>query len=189
VYQNAKAKISESLSGATKISICADIWSKPGMTAFLGITSHYFSSNDNQHHTVTLAVCNLPSPHTGEKIPDTVEDILLDWNLPKHHIFCILTDNGSNMVAAFKNRMLQLLDYADTTNEEDAESETTTNSEVNNSEDEKNDDKDTESTSDMEFDSEQCISNEISNFEQTEENHNEAFMSFKQISCFIHSQL
>ena len=88
IYQNSKAKVSESLGGATKISICADIWSKPGMTAsFLGITAHYFSSNDNQRHTVTLAVRNLPFPHTAERISNTVDDILREWNLPRHHIF------------------------------------------------------------------------------------------------------
>ena len=145
------------------------------------LTRH--SSNDNQRHTATLAVHNLPSSHTGEKICDTVEDILLDQNLPKHHIFRILTDNGSNMVAAFKNCML---DYVESTNEEDTESETTTDSEVNDTEDEEDDDQDSESTSNVQFDSEQYISNEISNFEQTEENHNEAFMSFKQI---FYSQL
>ena len=38
------------------ISICTDIWSKPGMTvSFLGITVHYFSHQDSQHHNVTLA--------------------------------------------------------------------------------------------------------------------------------------
>ena len=76
MYQNTKVKVSESLSGATKISICADIWSKPGMTAsFLGITAHYFSTNDNQRHIVTLAVHNLPSPYTGEKISEKLDDI------------------------------------------------------------------------------------------------------------------
>ena len=183
VYQNTQAKISEGLSGATKISICADIWSKPGMTAsFLGITAHYFSTNDNQRHTVTLAVRNLPSPHTGENISDKLDAILLDWNLPKHHIFRILTDNGSNMVAVFKNRSLHMLGYADSTYEEDAEYEFITDSEVNDTEDEEDDE-----DSDVQFDSEQCMSNEILNFEQTEENHNEAFMSYKRISCFIHT--
>ena len=34
VYQNVKAKISDNLEDASKISICADIWPKPEMTAF-----------------------------------------------------------------------------------------------------------------------------------------------------------
>ena len=189
IYQNSNAKVSESLGGATKISICADIWSKPGMTAsFLGITAHYLSSNDNQRHTVTLAVCNLPSPHTAERISNTVDNILREWNLPRHHIFRILTDNSSNMVAAFKNR---LLDHSENTNEENVELGTATDSEVNNSleSEDEGDCEDLDSISDVEFDSDNTISSEISNFEQTEIRHNEAFtgMSFKRISCFIHT--
>ena len=110
VYQNVKGKISDSFKGACKISIFADIWSKPGMTAsFLGITAHYFCSSDNQCHTITLAVRHLPSPHTAE-ISNTVEDILLEWNIPELNIFRILTDNGSNMVVAFKNHLLNRVD-------------------------------------------------------------------------------
>ena len=83
VYQNVKGKISDGFKGACKISIFADIWSKPGMRAsFLGITAHYFCSSDNQCHTITLAVRHLPSPHTA-KISKTVEDILLEWNIPE----------------------------------------------------------------------------------------------------------
>ena len=33
VHQNVEGKISDSLKGASKTSICADIWSKPGTTA------------------------------------------------------------------------------------------------------------------------------------------------------------
>ena len=67
------------------------------------------------------------------------------------------------MVAAFKNHSLQSLGYADSTNEEDAESEFTTDSAVNDTEDEEDDE-----DLDVQFESKQCISNEISNFEQTE---------------------
>lgn len=38
-----KDKILSLFSNAVKISMCADIWSKPGMTAsFLGVTAHFF---------------------------------------------------------------------------------------------------------------------------------------------------
>ena len=194
VYQNVKAKISESLKGANKISICTDIWSTPGMTAsFLGITAHYFCSSDNQRHTITLAVRHLPSPHTAEMISETVEDILLEWNIPKHNIFRILTDNGSNMVATFKTHLLNRVDNG---HEEDEHVESNipyskvndiTINEAGDSVDEVDDFEDLEDTSDLEFDSKHCISNEISNFEQTEWHHNEAFIGYKRLSCFIHT--
>ena len=92
------------------------------------------------------------------------------------------------MVAAFKNR---LLDHSENTNEENVELGTATDSEVNNSleSEDEGDCEDLDSISDVEFDSDDTISSEISNFEQTEIRHNEAFtgMSFKRISCFIHT--
>ena len=57
------------LSKARKINICADIWSKPGMTAsFLGVTSHFIV--ENKRHSICLAVRRFPSPHTGERIAE-----------------------------------------------------------------------------------------------------------------------
>ena len=86
--------------------ICTDIWSKPGLTAsFLGITAHYFSHQDSQCHIVTLAVSRLPSPHTADRILETFDTIMCQWSIPKCKIFRVLTDNGSNMVAVFKNRV------------------------------------------------------------------------------------
>ena len=52
---------------------------------------------------------------------------------------------------------------------------------VGDSVDEVDDFEDSEDTSDVKFDREHCISNEISNFEQTERNHNEAFVGYKQL--------
>ena len=104
LYDNLKSVIMSSLQGANRISICTDIWSKPGFTAsFLGITAHYFSHQDKQRHNITLAVSRLPPPHNAEKILDTVNSVLEQWSIPKNQVFRILTDNGSNMVAAFKS--------------------------------------------------------------------------------------
>jgi len=41
-----KRKLASKLQEARKVSICADIWSKKGMTAaymYLGISAHFFS--------------------------------------------------------------------------------------------------------------------------------------------------
>ena len=114
-----------------------------------------------------------------------MEDILLEWNIPKDNIFCILTDNGSNMVAAFKTLLLNRVDNG---HEEDEHVQSNiphfevndiTINEAGDSVDKVDDFEDLEDTSDVEFDSEHCISNEISNFEQTEGHHNEAFIGYK----------
>lgn len=46
----------------------------------------------------------MPSPHTADNIAKLVEAILVEWNIDKSKIHRILTDNGSNMVAAFKRQ-------------------------------------------------------------------------------------
>ena len=46
----------------------------------------------------------MPSPHTADNITKLVEAILVEWNILESKIHRILTDNGSNMVADFKNQ-------------------------------------------------------------------------------------
>ena len=51
-----KAKIGSFLEEANKISICADIWSKKGLSSsYIGITAHFYSKKDHRRHCVTLA--------------------------------------------------------------------------------------------------------------------------------------
>ena len=79
-----------------KINICADIWSKPGMTAsFLGVTSHFIV--ENKRHSICLAVRHLPSPQRVKKLPNFCIK-LFEWNIDMTKVFRVLTDNGSNIV-------------------------------------------------------------------------------------------
>jgi len=56
-----KAKIGSILEEANKISICADIWSKKGLSSYSGITAHLYSKKDHRRQCVTLAVCRQES--------------------------------------------------------------------------------------------------------------------------------
>ena len=101
-----KGNILSHMLQARKVNFCTDIWSKKGMTAcFIGVTAHFFASH--KRHNVTLAVKRVPSPHTGEEVLKIVLQIFKDWNIPNHKIGSIITDNGSNMVKAFKILQLQ----------------------------------------------------------------------------------
>ena len=52
-----KTTIHTYLAAARKVSLCADIWSKKGMTSsYLGVTAHFLSSRDHRKHSTTLAV-------------------------------------------------------------------------------------------------------------------------------------
>ena len=98
-----KGKIASCLSDARKVNICTDLWTKKGMTlSYLGVTAHFFSQRDHRRHNVTIAVCRIPSPHIGEHIREIIDEVLAEWELPTNKIGAILTDNGSNMLKAFR---------------------------------------------------------------------------------------
>ena len=48
-----------------------------------------------------ITVRRLPSPHTAERVEKIVNEVLTEWQTPRTKISAILTDNGSNMIAAF----------------------------------------------------------------------------------------
>ena len=43
-----------------------------------------------------------PHPHTAERVLQLTRDVLRDWKIDVTRNSRILTDNGSNMVAAFR---------------------------------------------------------------------------------------
>ena len=69
-------------SKAIIISICADIWSKPGMTAsFLGVTAHFFTPDSNKRYSVCVAL-RFPSPDTGVRIAELLQRIVAEREIP-----------------------------------------------------------------------------------------------------------
>ena len=45
----------------------------------------------------------MPSPHTGDAILEVLTKVLAEWDLIPRKVGNVLTDNGSNMIKAFKN--------------------------------------------------------------------------------------
>ena len=156
-----KAKASAFLQEAAKVSICADTWSKRGLTAsFLGITAHFYSRRDHKRHTLTMAVRRMPSPHTAANVRKLIEKVLEEWNIPLSKVFVIVTDNGSNMVAAFKQQPEERDSVNDDeVGEEDASSEGESDDEENTEDD----------------------------FDEKELEHDSEFILMRRIGCFAHT--
>lgn len=103
MYLDLKVKLSEVINNARRISLFCDVWSKQGMTAsFLGVTIHCFSPVDRKRHNITLSVKRFEQPHTGDRLANLLLTIIDEWGIPHHKVFRSLTDNGSNVVKAFK---------------------------------------------------------------------------------------
>lgn len=109
---------------ARKVAICVDIWSKKGLSAScLGVTAHFFTPHDHKRNQATLAVRKIASPHTVDHIEATVEEFLGEWSIPKDKISAVLTDNGSNMVKAFREWLGGLNETSDNSEEEEMQEE------------------------------------------------------------------
>jgi hypothetical protein len=105
IYSHLNEKIQCLLEEALTISICADIWSKPGMTAsYLGVTAHFFTFSSNRRHSICIALKRFPSPHTGMRIADLLNGITAEWKLPGVKVFRVFTDNGSKHGCCFQSK-------------------------------------------------------------------------------------
>lgn len=115
MYLNEKEKFKHRLSMARKVTIGLDIWTKKGLTAsFLAVSACYFNSQDNKAEHILLNLKQMVHPHTAQAIAALVEECTEEWGIPKEKILTIITDNGSNMVAAFHCNVEE-----DTSSEED----------------------------------------------------------------------
>ena len=74
-----KSNVQKCLSTAQHVSLCADIWSKKGLTSsYLGITAHFFGRKDHRKHHIVLAVRKFAHPHTGEHVHEVVDKMLTE---------------------------------------------------------------------------------------------------------------
>ena len=178
VYTKLKKNISLVLENAKRISLCSDIWSKQGMMgSFLGVTAHCFTFLDKKCHSITLAVRRFESPHTGRRIAALLQTIVDEWNM-QHKIFRSLTDNGSNMIKAFRqfHEMELEDDSSDVSVDECMDSEDNGDCDNVDSDSEKENDIDEIPTED-----------EIKEFQQCEKDHRQAFSKWKRNSGFVHT--
>ena len=79
----------------------------------------FFSRKDHRRHCVTLAARRMPSPHTGENIRELVDKVLHEWDIHPSKVLATITDNGSNMLAAFRSETSNSGDDNDSSVEED----------------------------------------------------------------------
>ena len=188
VYRKLKNNISLTLEKAKRVSICTDIWSKQGMTAsFLGVTAHFFTFIDKKRHSITLAVKRFESPHTGMRIAALLQVVMSEWKI-QQKIFRALTDNGSNMIKAF--REIELCLQEDSQDSSSSESSGPGDSEDEDSDSEDEDLDSDDEDSDLEKENYVTVEDEIKEFEECEEDHKQALLEsveWKRNGCFIHT--
>ncbi|XP_028309097.1 zinc finger BED domain-containing protein 4-like isoform X1 [Gouania willdenowi] len=103
-YEHERQRFKERLAAARRVSIGLDMWTKKGLTAsFLAISACYFCVEQSKPVHILLALEQVAHPHTALSIKAYVDKCMQEWAIPKERILTVITDNGSNMVAAFKH--------------------------------------------------------------------------------------
>ena len=185
LYSNLKKDLRESLNSAERISLCADIWSKKGMTAsFLGLTAHYYSRSKKDKCNITIAVYRFESPHTAERVSKLVDDIVSEWEIPCYKVFRILTDNGCNMIAAFKGDIH--LQNDDQEFENDLAIEVNSNSSDSENEDVEDEDEEEVAVEDA-LPEEPCVERALEDYDDHETQCDIALTIYRRVSCFTHT--
>ena len=59
------------------------------------------------------------SAHTGQYFREVVDEVLADWEILPRKVSATLTDNGSNIVAAFRVRVCQVEEDNDEDDDDD----------------------------------------------------------------------
>ena len=103
-YAEERVKFKERLAAVRRVSIGLDIWTKKGLTAaFLAISACYFNVEQKVPEHILLTLKEIAHPHTAVSIKACVDACLEEWGIPQRKVLTVITDNGSNMVAAFKD--------------------------------------------------------------------------------------
>ncbi|KAF7646790.1 hypothetical protein LDENG_00182180, partial [Lucifuga dentata] len=103
-YCSEKQKFKERLAKARRITICLDSRTNKGLTAsFLAISACYFCTELNKAQHILLNLEPMTGPHTTQFIKMHMDRCTKAWGIPQDKIITVITDNGSNMVAAFQH--------------------------------------------------------------------------------------
>ena len=110
-----RLNVKELISCAKKVSICSDIWTQKNMVAaYLAVTAHFYCEKSGSLENVCPAVKRMTSSLTAERIKVLTDEILEEYGISEEKVCRYRTDNGSNMVAAFRySEFICLCKYAD----------------------------------------------------------------------------
>lgn len=96
-----KENLKNKLKNVEYVCTTADIWSS-SKRSYLGMTVHWIDSNTFERKSATLACRRFKGSHTFYKVAELIIDIHSEYDLRLAKITKTVTDNGSNMVKAFK---------------------------------------------------------------------------------------
>lgn len=115
IHRRWKDLLKAELQEAQKITISLDIWTKKNVvSSFLGVLASYYSPSKKTKVILLLDVKKIQTiTHLHQDILRELEDVLLDFEISRDKILFVITDSGSNMVAAFRDHSFDFEDPQD----------------------------------------------------------------------------
>jgi len=127
-----KEKLRQKFQLAQGISITTDIWSDSSRSSYLGITAHICNEGFSLDSKFS-GLKKLEEKHKAVYVQSVTEELLATVELSISQVNFIVTDNGSNMIASFKEfiegNILILLKLVTTLESNDGESDESGNEE------------------------------------------------------------
>lgn len=172
-WNRAQKHLKSVLANARSVAICLDGWSKKSLSnSYLGISACFFEPNLGIPVHIVLRLLELPHPHTGRHLADSLMACMKEWNITYEKVSLIITDNGANIVKAIriinddakeeKQRKQNVQSEGDTPEEEDDHEEEDEDDEDYEEEEEDNEEnEDNEKEYAAEEDNEQMENNDI----------------------------
>ena len=102
LYDDVREAIRDDVTAASYFSCTTGCWTSRNMSSFMSVTAQLISS-DWELKSWCLGCFEMLVDHTGDELKEALYDILDEWNLDKHRLAGITTDNASNNVKAFAN--------------------------------------------------------------------------------------
>ncbi|KAK1877141.1 Zinc finger BED domain containing protein 1 [Dissostichus eleginoides] len=101
LYQETKAKVSQSLKEAECISITTDGWTSRATQSYITVTAHVMTS-EVEIKSFFLQTRPLFTSHTGLNIAEVLKSAVLEWGLDNNQGIAVVTDNARNMDVAVR---------------------------------------------------------------------------------------
>ncbi|KAK1906354.1 Zinc finger BED domain containing protein 4 [Dissostichus eleginoides] len=101
LYQETKAKVTQSLKEAECISITTDGWTSRATQSYITVTAHVMTS-EWEIKSFVLQTRPLFTSHTGLNIAEVLKSAVLEWGLDNNQGIAVVTDNARNMDVAVR---------------------------------------------------------------------------------------
>ena len=104
-----KSAIKLDIVSVRRMTVGVDIWTQAGMKhSYLGVTAQYFNPKSKMVRKCLMACREITGRHVAQKIHDLTYSILAEWGIDTDIVFRFISDSGSNMVAAFRNVIVEI---------------------------------------------------------------------------------